>query len=140
MKTNKLIISKTFPIVSNDKGDLTFYQHGTKNNEVDFPIERVLFIRGMKENDVRGGHTHHKTEQIIFCIKGSCVVSLDDGKEKASFLLNNPSIGLVLKPYVWHTMHSFKEDSELLVFASTSYDEKDYIRNYEDFMRIVQKK
>lgn len=95
-------------------------------------------MKNMKTGDTRGGHTHHQTRQILVALEGGCVVELDNGKEKSSVTLNTFSQGLLLEPYIWHTMKDFLPGTILLVLASTSYDEKDYIRSYEDFLKCIK--
>lgn len=122
-------------------GVLTMFQRGDSGqNKVPFDIKRVLVINGMSGKDVRGGHTHHKTQQILVCISGRCMVNLDNGKERAQVALESPNEGLLLYPYVWHTMQDFIDNTILLVLADTEYDEKEYIRDYDEFMKNVREK
>lgn len=96
-----------------------------------FDIKRVFYIYGVDES-VRGGHRHHKTVQAAICIKGSCVISNNDGTKKEEFVLDAPHKCLVLETKDWHQMHHFSKDAILMVFASELYDEKDYIfENYK---------
>jgi dTDP-4-dehydrorhamnose 3,5-epimerase-like enzyme len=133
----------TFPLAKTKNGFLTMLQTNLTDMEasgvVPFQIKKVLSIAGMKSEDERGGHTHHKTQQILICTSGGCTVDLDDGKNKTSVVLDKPNQGLFLFPYVWHVMRDFKENTLLLVVADTEYDEKDYIRNYEDFIQQLPK-
>lgn len=121
-----------FPSINKSNGILGMFQN------VGFDIKRVLVMKDMKENDERGGHTHHKTRQILFAVSGSCVVDLDNGKEKTSVKLEKINRGLLLEPYIWHVMKDFEENTVLLVLADTEYDEKDYIRNYQEFLKLVK--
>jgi len=91
-----------------------------------FKIKRVFYIYGVDES-IRGGHRHKETTQAAICIKGSCVVTNDDGKKNESFLLDDPSKCLILETKDWHQMREFTPDAILLVFASTYFDESDYI-------------
>lgn len=91
-----------------------------------FKIKRVFYIYGVDES-IRGGHRHKETTQAAICIKGSCVVSNDDGEKNESFLLDDPSKCLILETKDWHQMREFTPDAILLVFASTYFDESDYI-------------
>jgi hypothetical protein len=109
------------------------------SGKVPFQIKKVLSITGMKDSDKRGGHTHHLTHQILVCTSGGCTVDLDDGKSKTSIILDKPNEGLLLYPYVWHVMHSFKANTSLLVMADREYDEKEYIRSYEDFIQQIKR-
>lgn len=130
-----------FPSFDTKNGILTMIQKEQNEDEaLPFEIKKVLIIQGMKESDTRGGHTHHITQQLLFCISGACTVNLDNGKEKKSIVLNKSNQGLLLHPYVWHTMENFNNETMLLVLADTSYDEKEYIRNYDDFIRYAKEK
>lgn len=111
-----------------------------QKEEVPFLVKKTLVIKGMVGNDKRGGHTHHKTNQILICLSGECKVSLDNGKNKAEVVLNKTEEGLLLYPYVWHSMYDFKPDTILLVLADRKYHEKEYIRNYDDFKKIIKNK
>ena len=125
-----------FPFSDTKNGVLFMYQKG----EVPFPVRKILLIKGMVGNDKRGAHTHHKTNQILVCVSGECKVSLDNGKSKAEVVLNKTEEGLLLYPYVWHSMYDFKPNTILMVLADQKYDEKEYIRNYEDFKKIIKSK
>ena len=117
-----------------------FQSHPTKPGNIPFSIKKVLVITAMKSKDVRGAHTHHKTSQVLLCLKGGCRVDLDNGKNKKSIHLNEPHQGLLLYPYVWHTMRDFKPNTVLLSLADRKYDEKEYIRDYKEFLRYVRKR
>jgi len=97
---------------------------------VDFEIKRLFYIYSVDDSD-RGGHRHHNTYQAAICIKGSCKITNNDGKETEIFDLNSPEKCLILEPQDWHVMHDFSEDAILLVLASTAFDPKDYI--YEPY-------
>ncbi|MDA0986055.1 MAG: FdtA/QdtA family cupin domain-containing protein [Bacteroidetes bacterium] len=120
----KLIILSTF---SDQRGNLTVIE-----KQLPFPIKRVFYIYGV-DNSVRGGHRHYKTIQAAVCIHGSCRVNNFDGKNKESFLLDNPNKCLILETSDWHTMSNFSKEAVLLVFASELFDPKDYIfEPYDD--------
>ncbi len=105
---------------------------------IPFTIKRVYIINNLfNKKAVRGKHAHKKLEQIIFCINGSFVLRLDDGKHKQRIAMNDPSVGIRLGPMLWHTMLNFSSDCVILVFASDWYDEKDYIRAYDEFKRLT---
>lgn len=123
-----------FPSSDTKNGALFMYQKG----DVPFLVRKTLIIKGMTGNDKRGGHTHHKTNQILICLSGECKVSLDNGKNKAEVALNKTEEGLLLYPYVWHAMYDFKPNTILLVLADRKYNEKEYIRNYENFIKIIK--
>ncbi len=129
-----------FPFRDTGNGRLVMYQQGNVSPDlVPFEIKKVLTMVGMTGEDKRGGHTHHKTNQLLVCLTGECKIDLDNGHNKTTITLSKPNEALLLLPYVWHVMHSFKEGTTLLVLADTLYDEKDYIRSYEDFIQQLTK-
>lgn len=105
--------------------------------DIPFDIKRVYYINHLENlQSVRGRHAHKTLEQVIFCINGSFVLSLDDGKNKQDIHMWRDNIGVVLGTGLWHEMHSFSSGCILLVVASDHYDETDYIRNYDEFLKL----
>lgn len=92
------------------------------------------------EGVVRGKHAHKKLEQILVCISGSCKIKLDNGKETKVVVLEKPYEGLYVSNDMWREMYDFSQDAVLVVFASELYDESDYIRDYEEFLRFIAEK
>lgn len=121
-----------------ENGSLTVIEHGVPVNGRPFVYKRVFVISGMKPNGERGGHTHHETTQVLICLSGACTVTLDNGYSQTDIRLDRQDRCLVLCPYVWHTMHSFADNTMLLVLADTPYDESDYIRDYNEFLGLVK--
>jgi len=117
-----------------DDCDLTF----AEQPHIPFKIRRVYYIYNAKAGLDRGFHAHKENTQVFFCLHGSVTLLLDNGAEKISVDLNNPSEGVVIDTMVWHEMHNIQEDTIMLVFASESYDPNDYIRSYEDFCSLTQ--
>ncbi len=91
-----------------------------------FDVKRIFYIYNV-DDSIRGKHRHHKTIQAAICIRGSCVISNNDGKIVGDFCLDTPEKCLILEPGDWHTMHHFTDDAILLVLASEFFDESDYI-------------
>ena len=87
----------------------------------------------------RGFHAHKCLEQILVPIHGSCKIHLDDGTETAEVVLDKPFEGLYISNAVWREMYDFSPDAVLMVLASEYYDEKDYIRNYDEFLKYIGK-
>jgi dTDP-4-dehydrorhamnose 3,5-epimerase-like enzyme len=114
----RLINLRTF---TDKRGSLTVIE-----KILPFEIKRVFYIYGVDES-VRGKHRHHKTVQAAICIKGSCIISNNNGKVKEEFLMDSPDKCLILEPEDWHSMHHFTPDAILLVLASEYFNEKDYI-------------
>ncbi len=119
------------------RGNL-FVASSKKN--VPFSIRRTYFINNLgRVSTSRGGHAHKKITQAIFCANGSFVLGLDDGARKQKVLMNKPETGVILGPKLWVTMSKFSKNCVILLLSNDYYKEKDYIRNYDDFLRIVQK-
>ena len=86
----------------------------------------------------RGFHAHKSLQQILVCVHGSCKVRLDNGYEKKVVALEKPYEGLYIANNMWREMFEFSSDAVLMVFASELYDESDYIRDYDEFLRFVK--
>jgi len=105
--------------------------------DIPFDIKRVYYINHLENSvSIRGKHAHKKLEQVIFCISGSFVLGLDDGKNKQKIIMNQDNLGIILGSMLWHTMENFSSGCVMLVFASDHYDESDYIRNYDEFLKL----
>lgn len=124
----------THKILGDHRGKLVALE-GYKS--VPFEIKRVFYIYGTQPSIPRGNHSHYITKQYLIAIHGSCKVTLDNGEHKTTYDLNEPNKGLFQDAMIWGTMHDFSPDCVLLVLASEHYDEADYIRNYQDFIKEV---
>ena len=122
-------------IMGDDRGSLVSLE-SFKN--IPFDIKRVYYIFGTKENVRRGFHAHKNLRQVAICVAGSCKFLLDDGEEKKIVLLDKNDQGLLIEGLIWREMFDFSPDCVLIVLADDYYDESDYIRNYEDFQRIIK--
>jgi dTDP-4-dehydrorhamnose 3,5-epimerase-like enzyme len=125
---------KKHTVLGDERGQLIAIESGI---HVPFEIKRVFYIYGTQPDVSRGQHSHHKTKQYLIAVNGSCKVTLDDGKQKITHLLNQPNIGLFQDALVWGSMHDFSSDCVLLVFANEYYNDADYIRSYVDFSRLA---
>jgi dTDP-4-dehydrorhamnose 3,5-epimerase-like enzyme len=121
-------------VLGDDRGQLVALE---ENKDIPFNIKRVFYIYGTKENTPRGNHSHYKTKQYLVTVNGSCKVTLDNGKKQETFNLNKPNLGLFQDALVWGNMHDFSSDCVLLVLASEHYDENDYIRDYDEFLKAI---
>lgn len=110
---------------------------GLKN--VPFEIKRIYYMFDTLPNESRGFHAHKDLEQIIIAMDGACRFILDDGEKREQVLLNRPDVGLYIGKNMWREMHDFSYGCKLVVLASEYYDEKEYIRNYDDFLKSLQK-
>lgn len=104
---------------------------------VPFDLKRAYFIFGTVSGVRRGLHAHRATEQLAVCVNGKCSFLLDDGKSRATIVLDRPDLGLYLGPMLWHEMFDFSADCVLLVLANQYYDEDDYIRDYGAFRALA---
>ena len=109
-----------------------------QNKLVPFQVQRVFWTYYTPESIVRGRHAHHRTEQVLIAVAGRITVTteLADGTIEL-FRLEHPNVGLYVPPQAWHTMQ-YSHSAVQLVLASASYQEGDYIREYQDFKRIWQ--
>ncbi|MET3697023.1 WxcM-like protein [Bacillus oleivorans] len=132
MDYNKIDI-KTIP--TNEMGSLSFFEG---ESDIPFQIKRIYFIHGVPKGTQRGGHAHKQLQQILFCPFGKIEILLDNGKKKESFFLDEPNKGLIIGNGIWREMIWHNSNSVLCVAASEYYDESDYIRNYDDFLKMVK--
>jgi hypothetical protein len=106
---------------------------------IPFIIKRIYYIYDLENRQaVRGKHAHRNLEQVIFCINGSFVLGVDDGTNKENILMNQRNQGIYLGTKVWHTMADFSPDCLMLVLASDTFNESDYIRNYNEFIDYLK--
>ena len=105
--------------------------------DIPFKIKRVYYMYDTGDGVRRGFHAHKCLQQILICIHGSCKILLDDGKEKQIVPLEKPYEGLYVPSNMWREMYDFSKDAVLMVLASDFYDEKDYIRDYDQFVTYV---
>lgn len=108
--------------------------------EVPFEVKRVYWTYDVPSGESRGGHAHKQLKQLIIAMSGSFIVNLDDGKgHKESYHLNHPWEGLLVETEVWRTLDDFSSGAVCVVLASELYDEEDYIYDYEEFVRYVNR-
>ena len=111
------------------------------HQDIPFDIKRIFCIYGSDKEVVRGQHANRKSEFVLINVAGTSKVKVKDGKgNEAIYSLNRPHTGIYLPKLVWKDMYDFSEDSVLLVLASEHYDPEEYIRNYDEFVEIVNTK
>ncbi len=109
------------------------------NKDIPFEIQRVFYIYGSDADVVRGQHANRESEFVLINVAGTSKVRITDGKDEFIVELNKPMMGVYIPKMVWKDMYDFSCDSVLLVLASTHYDGKEYIRNYEDYLVEVNR-
>lgn len=124
-----------FPVRGDARGKLIPIE---AERTVPFAIRRVYALADLSAGAPRGGHAHRALRQVIVALSGACTVRLADGTGETRVALNRPERGLVLDPMVWHEMADFTPGCVLLVLAAEHYDEADYIREWDEFLRLVR--
>ncbi len=119
------------PKITDPRGNLTVAE-SFKN--VPFDIKRAYWLYDVPGGGSRGGHAHKWLKQLLVAVSGSFTVTLDDGREKETFLLNHPWQGLLIDTGIWRTLDDFSSGAVCLVLASELYEEEDYIYDYQDFL------
>lgn len=131
----KNLLLKVKTNVNKSIGYLSFFE---ENRDIPFEIKRIYYIYNVPAGIKRGMHAHKTLQQILWCPYGEIKVILDDGKERTGYLLDSPEKALLVLKGYWHTMIWKKENSVLCVAASDYYNEKDYIRDYNEFLKYVK--
>lgn len=129
------IIKYVFQPHGDERGQLVALE---EFKDIPFKIKRVYYMYDTANGVTRGCHAHKKLEQILICIHGSCKIMLDNGSEKKTVLLEKPNEGLYVANNMWREMFDFSPEAVLMVLASELYDESDYIRDYNDFLRFIK--
>lgn len=119
---------------SDRKGNISVVENG---RDVPFNVKRAYYLYDVPGGESRGGHAHKELRQLIIAASGSFTVTLDDGHVKRTFTLNRPYQGLYVVPGIWRTLDDFSSGAVCMVLASEKYDEADYIRDYEKFLRYI---
>lgn len=118
-----------------DRGHLVVVEGGL---DVPFEIKRMFYIFGSDADVVRGQHANRRTEFVLINVAGKSKVKVKDGEgNEAIYCLNRPHTGIYLPTMVWKDMYDFSEDSVLLVLASEHYDNTEYIRDYDAFVKEI---
>lgn len=123
------------PKIIDPRGNLTVAE---SMKDMPFDIKRVYWVYDVPGGECRGGHAHKECKEFIIAVSGSFHVTLDDGNNKNTYLLNHPYQGLFVETGIWRTLDDFSSGAVCLVLASDLYDESDYIRDYDEFLDYVK--
>lgn len=123
------------PKYLDSRGNLSFVQN---NTHIPFEIKRTYWLYDVPGGESRGGHAYKETEEFVIALSGSFDVIVDDGKEKNTFHLNRSYYGLYIPKGMWREMDNFSTNSLALEFASTKYNPSDYIRDYNEFLKLKE--
>ena len=115
------------------RGNLSFVQQGS---QIPFVIKRTYWLYDVPGGETRGGHAYRENQEFIVALSGSFDVILDDGAEKLTFTLNRSYYGLYVPKGLWREMNNFSTNSLALILSSTNYDANDYVRTYNEFLKL----
>ncbi|AWI34722.1 sugar 3,4-ketoisomerase [Helicobacter apodemus] len=122
-------------IFSDERGKLGVLE---SYKDMPFAIKRMYYIFDTSPSFDRGGHAHRELEQIVLCLCGSCEFVLDNGSLRENVKLNSPEVGLYIGKNMWREMKNFSYDCRLVVLASDYYDDREYIRDYAEFIEFIK--
>jgi UDP-2-acetamido-3-amino-2,3-dideoxy-glucuronate N-acetyltransferase len=117
------------------RGCLTFAEY---DKHLPFSPKRYFIIYDVPTIEVRGEHAHIEQHQFLICLRGSCSVVIDDGRNRDEVLLNRSNLGLYIPPMIWATQYKYSSDAILMVLASDIYNNEDYIRDYDRYLEMVE--
>lgn len=117
------------------RGNLSFAE---QNNHIPFEIKRTYWIYDVPGGEDRGGHAFKENQEVVIALSGAFDVVVDDGEKKKTFTLNRSYYGLYIPKGLWRTMENFSTNSLALEFGSEHYSAADYVRDYEQFLKMKQ--
>jgi hypothetical protein len=123
------------PKIHDPRGNLTFVEG---ERHIPFQIKRVYYLYDVPGGATRAGHAHRNLKQFLIAIAGSFQVLLDDGTEKIAYQLNRSFYGLYIHPLTWRVIDNFSSGAVCLSIVSDFYDESDYFREYDEFLRALR--
>lgn len=125
------------PEMGDERGNLVIIEG---NQDIPFEIKRVFYMYGTDSKMVRGSHANRKSEFVLINVAGSTKIKIDDGFSTAVVELNKPRMGIYIPAMLWKDMYDFSDDSVLLVLSNEHYDGSEYIRDYDEYKKIISQK
>ena len=125
------------PKITDPRGNLTVAE---QLKDVPFEIRRAYWVYDVPGGESRGGHAHKRLRQLVIALSGSFHVTLDNGHELETILLNHPWQGLIIETGIWRTLDDFSSGAVCLVLASEVFEEDDYIYDYDEFIAYIKEK
>ena len=127
---------RDLPRITDVRGNLSYIEGPSL---VPFDIQRIYYLYDVPGGADRGAHAHKALHQLVIALSGSFDIVLDDGKDRKSVRLDRAYRSLYICPMIWRTLNNFSSGAVCLVLASERYDETDYIRDYGDFLKAVNR-
>lgn len=127
----------TLPKIVDPRGNLSFFEHP---NQLPFTIERTYWIYDVPGGEVRGSHAFKEQQEFIIALSGSFDVIINDGEKEQSFSLNRSYYGLYIPKMYWRRLENFSTNSLALIVSDKSFNEDDYIRDFEEFKTLINEK
>jgi oxalate decarboxylase/phosphoglucose isomerase-like protein (cupin superfamily) len=118
------------PKILDPRGNLSFFEN---SNQIPFDIKRTYWIYDVPGGEQRGSHAFKKSHEFIVALSGSFDVVLNDGSKEVKYSLNRSYNGVYVPNLLWRRIENFSTNSLALIVSSISYNEKDYIRDFEEF-------
>ena len=122
------------PEMGDERGNLVVIEG---KRDIPFEIKRVFYMYGTDASMIRGSHANRKSEFVLVNVAGSTKIKIDDGFSTAVIVLDKPRMGIYIPPMLWKDMYDFSKDFVLLVLCNEHYDSSEYIRDYEEYKRMV---
>lgn len=121
------------PKITDPRGNLSVVEEGF----LPYEVKRVYYLYDVPSGAYRGGHAHKEQQEFLIALSGSFEVIVNDGKNKKSVVLNKPNRGMLIPTGIWRELENFSSGSVCLVLSSGKFLESDYIREYDDYLRLV---
>jgi len=125
----------SLPKITDPRGNLTFIEN---NRHIPFSIMRVFYLYDVPGGEARAGHALKNCHQFILALSGSFDITVDDGVQSKKFNLSRSNYGLYVPPLIWRVIDNFSSGSVCMALASENYDEDDYYREYNEFLKAVK--
>ena len=131
LKTSKII---SLPKILDPRGNLSFFEN---SNQIPFDIKRTYWIYDVPGGEIRGSHAFKKSHEFIIALSGSFDIVLNDGNKEEKYSLNRSYNGVYVPNLIWRRLENFSTNSLALIVSSISYDNNDYIRDFEEFKTMI---
>lgn len=132
LKMNIALIQ--IPKIEDTRGNLSVLE----NTILPFAFKRIYYLYDVPSGAQRGGHSHIEQKEFLIALSGSFDVILNDGFEQKTLTLNKPFEGLLINAGIWRELNNFSSGSVCLVIASAVFDETDYVRDFDEFIKGIK--